>query len=107
MSVDGMVPVSSRGAGYDRGMEEALQLRSSAFKPEQHDARALLSAVWKKHEPWGDPQELSSPKFSGRSVAVIVYSLKVFFRAGADHLDLLRLASVLRNGTTGARFFTI
>ncbi len=43
------------------------ELRSPAFKPEQHDARTFLSAVWKKHEPWGNPQELSGPKFPGRS----------------------------------------
>ena len=66
MPVDGMVPVSGRGEGCDRGMEAALQFRSPAFKPEQHDARTFLSAVWKKHEPWGNPQ-LSGPKFPGRS----------------------------------------
>ena len=48
-------------------MEAALQLRSPTFKPEQHDARTLLSAVWKKPEPWGNHQELSGPKFPGRS----------------------------------------
>jgi hypothetical protein len=48
-------------------MEAALQLRSSALKSEQNDARTLLSAAWKKLEPWGNPQELSGPKFPGRS----------------------------------------
>ena len=74
MSVDGMVPVSGRGAGHDRGMEAALQLRSPAFKPEQHDARTFLSAAWKKPEPWGNPQELSGPKFPGRSATHFKFS---------------------------------
>ena len=34
-------------------MEATLQLRSPAIKTEQHDARTLLSAVWKKLEPRG------------------------------------------------------
>ncbi len=65
-----MVPESGRGKGCDRGMEAALQLSSPALKPEQHDARTLLSAVRKKLEPWGNPQELSGPKFPGRSRAI-------------------------------------
>ena len=56
-------------------MEAALQLSSPALKPEQHDARTLLSAVWKKPEPWGNPQELSGPKFPGRSALLAVLPL--------------------------------
>jgi len=61
--------LSGRGAGCNQGMEAALQLRSPVFKPEQHDARTLLSEAWKKPEPWGNPQELSGPKFPGRSLS--------------------------------------
>jgi hypothetical protein len=62
-----MVPVLDRGKSCDLGMETALQLRSPALKPEQHDGQTLLLAVWKKLEPQGNPQELSGPKFPGRT----------------------------------------
>ena len=87
MSVDGMVPVSGRGAGCDRGMEVALQLRSPAFKPEQHDARTLLSAVWTKPESWGNPQELRGPKFPGRSEGK-AEEVSIFGKS--DHSDFER-----------------
>jgi hypothetical protein len=46
---------------------------SPALKPEQHDARTLLSAMRIKPEPLVNPQELGDPKFTGRSLGEISY----------------------------------